>query len=265
MQSWSDPDVPPLPGTGRPLRLYDTADRRDPADRARARPPGSTSAASPPTTPPTSATPRPTWPSTWCSGSGWTPATGCTTCRTSPTSTTRCWSGPPPPAWTGPSWPSARPSCSAQDMASLRVLPPQRLRRRRRVGGRDRRRGGQAAGRRQGLPAGRRHLRHASPAAATSATNPVTPPSEMLTLSAERGGDPDRPGKRDPLDALLWRGRRDRRAVLGRRRSGRAGRAGTSSARRSRATGWAWASTCRAAARTCAFRTTSTRPRTPRR
>jgi L-cysteine:1D-myo-inositol 2-amino-2-deoxy-alpha-D-glucopyranoside ligase len=32
---------------------------------------------------------------------------------------------------------------------------------------------------------------------------------EMLALFAERGGDPDRPGKRDPLDALLWRGRRD--------------------------------------------------------
>ncbi len=28
---------------------------------------------------------------------------------------------------------------------------------------------------------------------------------EMLALSAERGGDPDRPGKRDPLDPLLWR------------------------------------------------------------
>ena len=27
----------------------------------------------------------------------------------------------------------------------------------------------------------------------------------MLTLSAERGGDPERAGKRDPLDALLWR------------------------------------------------------------
>ena len=31
----------------------------------------------------------------------------------------------------------------------------------------------------------------------------------MLALFAERGGDPDRPGKQDPLDALLWRGRRD--------------------------------------------------------
>jgi L-cysteine:1D-myo-inositol 2-amino-2-deoxy-alpha-D-glucopyranoside ligase len=28
---------------------------------------------------------------------------------------------------------------------------------------------------------------------------------QMLALSAERGGDPQRPGKRDPLDPLLWR------------------------------------------------------------
>jgi L-cysteine:1D-myo-inositol 2-amino-2-deoxy-alpha-D-glucopyranoside ligase len=32
---------------------------------------------------------------------------------------------------------------------------------------------------------------------------------EMVVLSAERGGDPQRPGKRDPLDPLLWRGARD--------------------------------------------------------
>jgi L-cysteine:1D-myo-inositol 2-amino-2-deoxy-alpha-D-glucopyranoside ligase len=31
----------------------------------------------------------------------------------------------------------------------------------------------------------------------------------MLALSAERGGDPDRPGKRDPLDPLLWHAARD--------------------------------------------------------
>jgi L-cysteine:1D-myo-inositol 2-amino-2-deoxy-alpha-D-glucopyranoside ligase len=30
----------------------------------------------------------------------------------------------------------------------------------------------------------------------------------MLDLSAERGGDPERPGKRDPLDPLLWRAER---------------------------------------------------------
>ena len=32
---------------------------------------------------------------------------------------------------------------------------------------------------------------------------------EMLPLFAERGGDPDREGKRDALDPLLWRGARD--------------------------------------------------------
>jgi L-cysteine:1D-myo-inositol 2-amino-2-deoxy-alpha-D-glucopyranoside ligase len=31
----------------------------------------------------------------------------------------------------------------------------------------------------------------------------------MLRLAAERGGDPDRAGKRDPLDPVLWRGARD--------------------------------------------------------
>jgi L-cysteine:1D-myo-inositol 2-amino-2-deoxy-alpha-D-glucopyranoside ligase len=31
----------------------------------------------------------------------------------------------------------------------------------------------------------------------------------MMEFSAERGGDPDRPGKRDPLDALLWQSQRD--------------------------------------------------------
>jgi L-cysteine:1D-myo-inositol 2-amino-2-deoxy-alpha-D-glucopyranoside ligase len=32
---------------------------------------------------------------------------------------------------------------------------------------------------------------------------------QMLALFAERGGDPDRAGKRDPLDPMLWRGARD--------------------------------------------------------
>ena len=33
--------------------------------------------------------------------------------------------------------------------------------------------------------------------------------SEMLSIFAERGGDPERSGKRDPLDALLWLSHRD--------------------------------------------------------
>jgi L-cysteine:1D-myo-inositol 2-amino-2-deoxy-alpha-D-glucopyranoside ligase len=32
---------------------------------------------------------------------------------------------------------------------------------------------------------------------------------EMMAVFADRGGDPDRPGKRDPLDALLWQRQRD--------------------------------------------------------
>ena len=34
-------------------------------------------------------------------------------------------------------------------------------------------------------------------------------PASMLSLSAERGGDPDRPGKKNPLDPMLWRAARD--------------------------------------------------------
>ncbi|MDI2130178.1 cysteine--1-D-myo-inosityl 2-amino-2-deoxy-alpha-D-glucopyranoside ligase [Yinghuangia seranimata] len=33
--------------------------------------------------------------------------------------------------------------------------------------------------------------------------------ADMLKFSAERGGDPDRPGKKNPLDPLLWRAARD--------------------------------------------------------
>ena len=33
-------------------------------------------------------------------------------------------------------------------------------------------------------------------------------PVQMTELFAERGGDPDRPGKKDPLDPLIWRGER---------------------------------------------------------
>jgi L-cysteine:1D-myo-inositol 2-amino-2-deoxy-alpha-D-glucopyranoside ligase len=32
--------------------------------------------------------------------------------------------------------------------------------------------------------------------------------AEMAQISAERGGDPDRPGKKDPLDVLVWRAER---------------------------------------------------------
>ncbi len=47
---------------------------------------------------------------------------------------------------------------------------------------------------------------------------------EMRTVFAERGGDPDRPGKKDPLDCLLWQAERPGEpawdTVLGRGRPG---------------------------------------------
>ncbi|MCU1546461.1 MAG: cysteine--D-myo-inosityl 2-amino-2-deoxy-alpha-D-glucopyranoside ligase [Homoserinimonas sp.] len=46
----------------------------------------------------------------------------------------------------------------------------------------------------------------------------------MLAFSAERGGDPERPGKRDPLDPLLWRAEREGEpaweSIVGRGRPG---------------------------------------------
>src|SRR3954471_20027830 len=32
---------------------------------------------------------------------------------------------------------------------------------------------------------------------------------KMLEIYPERGGDPERPGKKDPLDCIVWRGRRE--------------------------------------------------------
>ena len=76
MQTWAPVDVPHLQGSGPPLRLHDTSTGEVRDHRTRARRPSCTSAGSPPTTPPTSGTPRPTWPSTWSTGTG---ATGATT------------------------------------------------------------------------------------------------------------------------------------------------------------------------------------------
>jgi L-cysteine:1D-myo-inositol 2-amino-2-deoxy-alpha-D-glucopyranoside ligase len=49
-------------------------------------------------------------------------------------------------------------------------------------------------------------------------------PAEMLRIFPERGGDPDRPGKKDPLDCLLWQAERAGEpawdSVLGRGRPG---------------------------------------------
>ena len=73
--------------------------------------------------------------------------------------------------------------------------------------------------------------------------------ADMLRLSAERGGDPDRAGKRHPLDALLWRAERPG-SRAGRVPSVRDAQAGTSSAWRSHWTTSVRPSTCGAAVAT---------------
>ena len=58
----------------------------------------------------------------------------------------------------------------------------------------------------------------------------------MLEVFADRGGDPDRAGKRDPLDPLLWRAAAAGEPSWDGGGSARAGPAGTSSAPPSRST-----------------------------
>ncbi len=79
---------------------------------------------------------------------------------------------------------------------------------------------------------------------------PATTRARCSRTPAERGGNVDDPNKRNPLDFVLWQPSRDRRAVVGHRCGARAGRAGTSSARRWRCASWAPPSTSTAAAPT---------------
>ena len=78
---------------------------------------------------------------------------------------------------------------------------------------------------------------------------------EMLRVFADRGGDPDRAGKKDPLDCVVWRGERPGEPAWD-SPWGPAARAGTSSAPRSPWSTSAAPSTSRAAAATWSSRTT---------
>ena len=84
----------------------------------------------------------------------------------------------------------------------------------------------------------------------------------MIERFRDNGGDPERPGKRHPLDSLVWRYSREGEpswsSPLG---DGRP--AGTSSAPRSRCASSAPTSTSRAAAQTWSSRTTRCAPRRP--
>ncbi len=110
--------------------------------------------------------------------------------------------------WTGVTSPRARPSCSgrtwprcgssrpphfpgAVESIPLIVAMIERL---------------QVAGAR--LRRGRRPLLLRGTPIRRSARSPAGPGEQMLEIFADRGGDPDRPGKKDPLDCLVWRAER---------------------------------------------------------
>ena len=235
MKSWPGPRVPRLPGGGRPLRLYDSA-TGEVRPTAPAPPPGCTSAASPRTTPPTWATRPPYSRSTSCSGSGGTPAS--TSVRAERHRRRRPAAGARRARRRGlaRSWRCGRPTLFRADMAALRMLPPDALRRRGRVDPGDRPRwscGCSSDGAAYRPSTARRLLLDVGAAPRFGYESHLTR-EQMLGPSAERGGDPDRAARRTRSTRLLWRARPAGRAVLGRRRSAPAAPAGTSSARRSR-------------------------------
>ena len=80
----------------------------------------------------------------------------------------------------------------------------------------------------------RRHLLLGRLRAGTSARSATCRSADMVRLSGERGGDPDRPGQEGSARLPALAGRAARRAGLGLRARARAARVGTSSARRSR-------------------------------
>ena len=118
----------------------------------------------------------------------------------------------------------ARSTLFREDMTALAVMPPDAL-----VGvvevdaRRSRRRGARllAEGRPTGCRCptrrgdGRRRLPRPRPDDRASASVSGWTPRADAAVFADRGGDPDRAGKRDPLDPLLWRAAARRRAVAG--------------------------------------------------
>ena len=123
-------------------------------------------------------------------------------------------------ARTGGSWPAARRSGTARTWQALRVLPPTHL-----------------IGAVEALPVIERFSARMADRGALynvdedvyfaksadhgfgSLSGPGTAcgydPGEMAELAAQRGGDPDRPGKKDPLDVLVWRAERPAEPGLG--------------------------------------------------
>ena len=178
-----------------------------------ARPPACTSAGSPPTTPPTSGTPRPTWRSTWSTGCG---GISGTTWRYVQNVTDIDDPLLERAARDQDDWVvlgMRETALFREDMAALRVIPPRHY-----IGaveamgeiaelvGKLLGAGRRVPGRGPGAPG---RLLRLDGRPGTSATSPTYDEPTMIALSRERGGDPDRPGKRHPTDPLLWRMARD--------------------------------------------------------
>ena len=267
MRAWASPPVPSLAGHGlghgSAPRVHDTRSGQRlsvaPSGTARMYVCGIT----PVRRHPPRATRPPTWRSTCCSGCGATPGCRWPTPRTSPTSTTRCSSGRRATASTGATWATGEIDLYRADMAALRVLPPDDL-----VGVTESMdlvidvvRRLRAAGATYELDGDVYFDVHADPHFGEVGHLDV---ATMLALSAERGGDPDRPGKRDPLDCLLWLAERPGEpgwdSPFGRGRPGLAHRVRGHLGRATSAP----ASTCRVAAATWSSRTTRCRRRRPR-
>ena len=152
-----------------------------------------------------------------------------------------------------------------EDMAALRVLAAGPLRRRGRGDPGPRIGADQpAAGAGCGLRRRRRPLLRRRTPTPASGPCPGSTRRGMLRIFAERGGDPDRAGKKHPLDCLLWRAERPGEPAWDTGRSAAGAPAGTSSARRSRCTTSVTPSTSRAVAATWSSRTTRCARRTPR-
>ena len=176
------------------------------------------------------------------------------TCRTSPTSTIRCWSAP---TRDGEDWmvlgnardravPRGHGGAAGAAARRTTSAPSSRSRR---SSTRSRSCSTRGAAYRLDDGTGDVYFRHDASAAVRLRVQATTT-RRCCALSAERGGDPDRAGKRDPLDPLLWRGARDGEPAWDGGRSGRAGPAGTSSARSIALDRLGAVSTCRAAATT---------------
>ena len=176
----------------------------------RVRRPACTSAASRRTTRPTSATRRPTSPSTWCSRA-WRDAGHDGALRAERHRRRRPAARARRARRRGlaRASPSARPTLFREDMAALRVLPPGRLRRRRRGDPAHRRRRStacRASGAAYDVDGDVYFSVHADPRLRRG-ERPGRG-RRCCALFAERGGDPDRPGKKRPARLPAVAGRR---------------------------------------------------------